>query len=136
MAKLEEVFGVTSKPIMSYVEREQVDTAFVDALDSGKQIIVYGSSKQGKTALVSKHLPYSDNLLVSLTPKTQLLDIYQTLLNKAGVRLVSSTTEKSGSEVTGGVVGRLRAIIPLFGHSEVEGKLESKATNADEIQYE
>jgi hypothetical protein len=70
MAKLEEVFGVSAKPIRSYVERNDVDTRFREALESDKQIIVYGSSKQGKTALVSKYLPYDKNLPVSLTPKT------------------------------------------------------------------
>jgi hypothetical protein len=70
MPKLEEVFGVSAKPIRSYVERNEVDSRFREALESDKQIIVYGSSKQGKTALVSKYLPYEKNLLVSLTPKS------------------------------------------------------------------
>lgn len=74
MARVDEVFGVTSKPIRSYVERDEVDTRFRDALVSDKQIVVYGSSKQGKTALVSKHPPYREHLLVSLTPKTTVLD--------------------------------------------------------------
>jgi hypothetical protein len=81
MAKLSEVFGVSAKPILSYIERDEVDTRFSEALNSDKQIIVYGSSKQGKTALVSKYLPYQKNLLVSLTPKTSVLDIYQTILS-------------------------------------------------------
>ena len=58
MARLDEVFGVSSKPVLSYVERPDVDTRFVEAISSDKEVIVYGSSKQGKTALVSKHLPY------------------------------------------------------------------------------
>lgn len=70
MALLSEVFGVSSKPILSYVERDDVDTRFREGLASDKQIIVYGSSKQGKTALVSKYLPYKENILVRLTPKT------------------------------------------------------------------
>jgi hypothetical protein len=64
MAILEEVFGVSAKPIRSYVERNDVDTRFKDALSSDKQIIVYGSSKQGKTALVSKYLPYENHILL------------------------------------------------------------------------
>jgi hypothetical protein len=41
MAKLEEVFGVSAKPILSYVERDEVDTRFSEALKSDKQVIVY-----------------------------------------------------------------------------------------------
>ena len=78
MPKLEQVFGVSAKPVRSYIEREDVDSKFRDAVHSDKEIIVYGSSKQGKTALVSKHLPYENNLLVSLTPKTTVVDIYHT----------------------------------------------------------
>ena len=88
MANLEEVFGVGSQNIKSYLKRFNVDGAFNDALVSGKQIIVYGSSKQGKTALVSKHLPYNENVVISLTPKTQLIDVYQSLLSKAGVKKI------------------------------------------------
>jgi hypothetical protein len=58
MAQLHEVFGVSATPILSYIERVEVDSRFREALQSDKQIIVYGSSKQGKTALVSKFLPY------------------------------------------------------------------------------
>ena len=41
MAKLEEVFGVSAKPILSYAERDEVDTRFSEALKSDKQVIVY-----------------------------------------------------------------------------------------------
>ena len=98
MAKLEEVFGVSAKPILSYVERGEVDTRFEEALKSDKQIVVYGSSKQGKTALVSKYLPYDKNLLVSLTPKTTVLDIYQTLLSSSGIKIATGVSEKRSSE--------------------------------------
>ena len=50
------VFGVSTEPVLSYIEREEVDNKFLEAIQSGKQVIVYGSSKQGKTALVSRYL--------------------------------------------------------------------------------
>ena len=40
MAKLEEIFGVTSQALLSYVERPQVDDSFREALEARKQIIV------------------------------------------------------------------------------------------------
>lgn len=136
MAKLEEVFGVTSKTILSYVERSQVDDSFREALESHKQIIVYGSSKQGKTALVSKHLPYDENLLVSLTPKTQLLDIYQIMLSQAGVKLTGSTIEKSSTESAVSVAAKFKAMIPMFGGTEVATEGETKAGSGAEMRYE
>src|ERR1017187_1474060 len=113
MALLSEVFGVSSKPILSYVERDEVDTRFREALDSDKQVIVYGSSKQGKTALVSKYLPYDKNLLVSLTPKTSIVDIYHTILAGAGVRIVAGLTEKRSTETNLGIGVKVKAMIPF-----------------------
>ncbi|MGF6574879.1 hypothetical protein ABH945_007007 [Paraburkholderia sp. GAS333] len=134
--RLEDVFGVTSRPIRSYVERNDIDSRFREALRSGKQIVVYGSSKQGKTALVSKHLPYDDNLLVSLTPKTQLIDIYQRILNAAGVRLVAGATEKSNTDASVGIGTRFKAMIPIFGSAEAEAKGEFKTGSGKEVRYD
>ncbi len=136
MVKLEDVFGVSSQQVLSYVEREHVDKRFQDALTSTKQIIVYGSSKQGKTALVSKHLPYEENILVSLTPKTRLADIYQTILSKAGVKVVTSIVEKKNTESSVGISAKFRALIPLFASGEAEIQGSTKAGSGEEVKYE
>src|ERR1043166_4898749 len=98
MATLGEVFGVSAKPVRSYVERADVDSRFAAALITDKQIVVYGSSKQGKTALVSKHLPYDQHIVLSLTPKTKVIDIYQLILSKIGVRITKSRTDRTSTE--------------------------------------
>lgn len=136
VAHLDEVFGVTSKPVRSYVERDDVDASFRDALGSHKQIIVYGSSKQGKTALVSKHLPYGSNLLVSLTPKTSLLDVYQTILSQAGVRLTSYTVDKNSTESAVSFGTKFKAILPFFGEGSAEANGNTKAGSGQEVKYE
>ena len=134
--RLEDVFGVSARPILSYVERDQVDTRFSDALKSDKQIIVYGSSKQGKTALVSKHLPYESNLLVSLTPKTTVLDIYQTILSASEIRITTGGIEKRSTEASIGFGAKVKALIPIFGSGEVSTKGAIKAGSGAETKYE
>jgi len=136
MARLEEVFGVSSKHVASYIERAGVDTKFREALNTDRQIVVYGSSKQGKTSLVSKYLPYEENILVSLTPKTTVLDMYHTILASAGVKLRSGSTEARATESTVGVGARFKAMIPLFAGGEAEAKGETKAGSNKEIKYE
>jgi len=136
MARLEEVFGVSAKPIQSYVERDEVDSRFSEELDSDKQIIVYGSSKQGKTALVSKYLPYEKNLLVSLTPKTSVLDMYQTVLSKSGIRITTGSIEKTSTETSLSFGAKVRALIPLFGSGEVDTGGGLKAASGTELKYE
>jgi hypothetical protein len=136
MPTLEDVFGVSSRPVLSYVERSDVDDRFKQGLLTDKQIIVYGSSKQGKTALVSKHLPYEKNILVSLTPKATTLDIYQTILSKAGVRIVSGSTEKRNTESAAGVTATVKAFIPLFGGGDAGASGNTKAGSGNETNYE
>ncbi len=136
MTKLEDVFGVSSKAIASYIEREDVDTRFRSALGSDKQIIVYGSSKQGKTALVSKYLPYEKNILVSLTPKTTVLDIYHTILSRANIRIGAGASELRSTESSVGIGARVKAMVPLFGGGEAETKGETKAGSRFEQKYE
>ena len=75
MVKLEEVFGVSKSPVQSYIVRGKVDGLFQDALRTDKQIIVYGSSKQGKTALVEKYVPYNLNIVIRCDPKSRIIDI-------------------------------------------------------------
>ncbi|BAY25187.1 hypothetical protein NIES2100_49930 [Calothrix sp. NIES-2100] len=134
--KLEEVFGVSSKLVLSYVERDEVDNRFVEALKSQKQIIVYGSSKQGKTALVSKYVSYDKNLVVSLSPKTKILDIYSSILRQAGVAIQNNYSESTTREATLGLVGKVKAIFPVFGSSELEGKNELKSNVNKDYEYE
>ncbi len=136
MASLGEVFGVSSKPILSYVERDDVDTKFRGALESDKQIVVYGSSKQGKTSLVSKYLPYRDNLLVSLTPKTTVLDIYQTMLSLEGIRIKTNTSEKRANETSLSLTASVKAMIPIFGSAEAKSKGEWREGLEKEREYE
>ncbi|MGP4845964.1 hypothetical protein ACTXGQ_17670, partial [Marinobacter sp. 1Y8] len=55
-----DVFGVKSTLIKSYIERDAVDERFKSALKDGNEVIVYGSSKQGKTSLILRHLDQSE----------------------------------------------------------------------------
>src|SRR3989442_11375970 len=96
--KCEEVFGVSISRVLSYIQRAAVDDRFVEALKADKQIVVYGSSKQGKTSLVQEYLPYEKQIVVRLTPKTQISDIYASILRQLGIQLKSGSTEVSGRE--------------------------------------
>ena len=130
--KLEEVFGVSSGPILSYIKRTAVDDRFVEALKADKQIVVHGSSKQGKTALVQEYLPYEKQIVVRLTPKTQISDIYASVLRQLGIQLNSGSTESSGRETSASVKAAFKALIPIFGGGEAstEGTAKAQAGTA------
>lgn len=134
--KLEEVFGVSSQAVLSYVVRSHVDDNFREALKSDKQVVVYGSSKQGKTSLVSKYLPYDKNIVVRLTPKTEIVDIYSSILRSLDVRLEIGNTETTAKEAGLSLGLKIKALVPIFGGSEAETATEVKYNRGKDVQYE
>jgi hypothetical protein len=134
--RTEDVFGVSSKEVLSYVTRDSVDDRFVEAIKSDKQIVVYGSSKQGKTALVSKHLPYDKNIVVRLTPKTEVVDIYNAILRKLDIRLQTVESTMSETEAKVGFGAKVKALIPFLGSGEATANGELVNTNGRETEYE
>jgi hypothetical protein len=136
MAKLEQVFGVSAEQVLSYISRPQVDDRFLEAIKSNKQVVVYGASKQGKTALVSKYLPYDQHLPVSVTPKTEIVDIYSSILRQLNVKLLSTQTDSTGREMHTTVGLKVKALIPLFGSGEAKADAGAKSKVESEMQYE
>lgn len=137
---LEDVFGVSNKMVRSYVERRNVDTKIKKALRSDRQIVVYGASKQGKTALVSKYISYDDNIIIRLAPNSDLSGIYQSILRQAGILLKISYTEVRKRELRSDIRAKIKAAVALFGAAEAEtgGSVKSGADltkNFQEIPF-
>ncbi|WP_042315508.1 hypothetical protein [Desulfofarcimen acetoxidans] len=115
---VDQVFGVSRNMILSYLEREQVDGRFKLALESDKHMVIYGSSKQGKSALVHKHLNKNDFLAVGCTPRSDTESIYSSVLRQIGVKIKSTNIEKTGTSGKVAIKTSFKAMIPFFG----EGK--------------
>lgn len=122
--KIEDVFGVSKKHIRSYFEREDVDGAFQEALKTDKQIIVYGASKQGKTALVSKYLNYEDNIVVTCSPDSSVEDIYRAILRGAKIQIQTQIQNIDGLGASIGAKAKFKAIFPFLGSADVEGSTQ------------
>ncbi|MBK7540816.1 MAG: hypothetical protein IPI57_03140 [Candidatus Competibacteraceae bacterium] len=75
-----------------------MDARFKAALDSNNEVVVYGSSKQGKTSLILKHLSEEDYVKVECSPQTQPVDIYKSILRQLNIRYIESETFEEGSE--------------------------------------
>ena len=126
MHETADVFGVRSKLIGSYIERELVDEKFKKAIRDGNEVIVYGSSKQGKTSLILKHLTPEEYVKVECSPKTQPVDIYKSILRQIDVNFIERDSEEkessSGSKVSAG----LKVKVPFLG----EANLGAETNNA------
>lgn len=88
------VFGVSKDRVLSYINREEVDGEFEKALESDRHIIIYGSSKQGKSALVQTHIPKENSITIGCSPKMGTKEIYSSLLRQAGIRFERVTEDR------------------------------------------
>lgn len=125
--KTSEVFGVSNEEIESYIEREKVDDIFQNGLTQNKHIIVFGSSKQGKTALINKHLPEEMLIRINCVPESRPIDIYKSLLRQLDVEFEeeNSTQTIIGFEGRGGL--KVKVKIPIL--AEVEGSTGGSASS-------
>lgn len=129
-----DVFGVKSKLIESYIEREFVDSKFKAALTDGNEVIVYGSSKQGKTSLILKHLEENEYVKVECSPQTQPVDIYKSVLRQLDIRYIESETVDSEYEHGGKVSAGFKIKIPFLGDTDAGAELSDKQANRTSVK--
>lgn len=127
--KLEQVFGVSKDLVASYTDRRAVDEAMANALRQTRQIIVYGSSKQGKTAVVQRHVPEKDRVTVHCSPQTTTEDLYRSLLRQMGVEIAVEKTAEHSREIGSTISAKFTAMLPFFGSAETEAEGSAKAEN-------
>lgn len=119
--KVNEVYGVSNQMIETYIEREKVDSLFLDGLQRRKHIIVYGASKQGKTSLTNKHLKETDYIKINCSTGTTIIDIYKSILRQLNVEILNSKEENNtvNGELKVEVKAKLK--VPLIGGIETSG---------------
>lgn len=122
--------------VASYTDRPAVDEAMSNALRQTRQIIVYGSSKQGKTAVVQRHVSEADRVTVHCSPQMTTEDLYRSLLRQLGVEIVVEKTSDRGREMSASIGAKFTAILPFFGKGEAETKGEAKSKVEDETRTE
>jgi pimeloyl-ACP methyl ester carboxylesterase len=93
----ETVFGMVRGDTSNYVQRLH-DNILVDGLAVGKHVCIFGSSKQGKTALRRKHVGKSESLLVVCNSVWSSNDIYAAVLRAAGCEVVRDRADPHGPQ--------------------------------------
>ena len=117
------VFGAVTKNniVESYVEREKVDGDFKQALKLNKQIVIYGSSKQGKTSLINKHLTTENITKIDCSPITKLKHIYSSILRQNNVQIITTESEQETKSTEIGGSAKVKFKIPLVTDVEAGG---------------
>jgi hypothetical protein len=91
--KAADVFGISRDLPLNYVTRKSVDDALVDNLTRDKHLVIFGSSKQGKTSLRKHCLKESDYIVVHCSNRWALEDLHAAILKSAGFELTQSSTK-------------------------------------------
>ena len=87
------VFGIKNELIASYLDRELVDDRFKSAIKDGKEVVVYGASKQGKTSLILRNISEQTYVKVECSPKSTPIDIYKSILRQLDVTFYDSISQ-------------------------------------------
>lgn len=126
--KTEDVFGVSRELPSNYIERLKVDKAFKDSLARSKHIVIFGSSKQGKTSLRKKWLKEDQYVTIHCSNKWQLYDLNANILKKAGFELSESRTKSETGRNK--ILAKISAT--LFGAGSEVGAEKEKETTEEE----
>lgn len=128
MPKATDVFGITRDLPLNYVERESADGKLIENLTRDKHLVIFGSSKQGKTSLRKHCLDEKDYIVVHCSNKWNIDDINNAILKRAGFQLTQSTSKTTSgkskifAKITAGIFG---ASAEGGAETEQEKKLET-----------
>lgn len=90
--KTSDVYGIQRDVPLNYVPRDKVDTVFVDSLTRARHIVVYGSSKQGKTSLRKFNLKPDEYIAVTCPYGATIPVLFSSILKEAGFAVEQSST--------------------------------------------
>ncbi|WP_321532647.1 hypothetical protein [uncultured Desulfuromonas sp.] len=95
----DDVFGINRDLPLNYVARNSADSVLIDNLSRRQHLVIYGSSKQGKTSLRKHCLNEQDYIVVHCSNKWGLDHLHEAILKQAGYELtVSKAMATSGKQ--------------------------------------
>lgn len=131
-----DVFGIQRQLPLNYVERKTVDAAFIDSLSRKKHIVIFGSSKQGKTSLRKHCLKDDDYIVVTCQSKWDLTNLHAAILKAAGFDSKQSEAQSADGRRKLGLSFKVKAGLPTVGEIEIGAsgereKVTAKKTSID-----
>lgn len=133
-----DVYGIGRDLPLNYVARKAVDEFFVSNLTRDKHLIIYGSSKQGKTSLRKHCLKDDDYIVVHCSNKWSIADLHSAILKRVGYEVTQSATKTTSGKnkiVAGFKAGVLGVGVETGGDREATNS-SSKTTAPLELDPE
>ena len=134
--KTADVFGVSRDVPVTYVERAHVDDKLLDNLTRDKHVIIFGSSKQGKTCLRRHCLRDDDYILVQCQNAWALPKLSEAILKAAGydVEISRSLTSEGKAKLQVRAKGGLSFL--GLARTEAEGGVEGEKATGETREFE
>lgn len=128
---VDEVFGINRDLPLNYVTRKEVDEKFIENLARKQHIVIYGSSKQGKTSLRKKCLLEDDYIVVSCQNKWTLAELHSSILKEAGFSIKQSVekTVSGANKVVAGFAAKGK--VPLLAEGSGNASFEHQGANSN-----
>lgn len=125
---VDEVFGINRDLPLNYVSRKSADDVLINNLVRRQHLVIYGSSKQGKTSLRKHCLKSDDYIVIHCSNKWALEHLNESILKQAGFELTVSTTVATSGKLK--ILAKIKA--GLFG-SEVEAGAEEETSKQESM---
>jgi hypothetical protein len=122
--KVDSVYGIARELPLNYVERKEVDQKLIDHLTKNKHIVIYGSSKQGKTSLRKHCLKNDDYIIIQCSNRWGLVDIHSAILKGVGYQITQSVkkTASGKNKITASIEAGAKLFNILKG--QISGEVE------------
>ncbi|WP_205956100.1 hypothetical protein [Pseudoxanthomonas winnipegensis] len=133
--KTSDVYGIQRDIPLNYVSRKTADDALIENLTRDKHLVIFGSSKQGKTSLRKNCLPDSDYVVVHCSNRWALDDLHTAILKVAGYELTQSTTKTTSgkSKVSASLKGGFPGLGAKVGSETADEKIDAVTTKPIDI---
>lgn len=132
--KVSDVYGISRELPLNYISRAGIDDIFLSNLDREKHIVIYGSSKQGKTSLRKKCLNADDYIVIHCFNKWSLEDINTNILKRAGYELTQSTKRTTSGKNK--IIASLKTLLPIGTASVKAEKEQGTQTETTTVELE
>ncbi|MDQ6945788.1 MAG: hypothetical protein M3256_05820 [Actinomycetota bacterium] len=125
------MFGISRDVPLTYIPRPTVDGLLIDNLTRDKHIVIFGSSKQGKTCLRKYNLKDEEYIVVTCSNTWSLAQLHSAILKAAGYVIEQTTTRTigGGTKISAKLSGRLR-----LGIAEIGGDIGSDDAADDKTE--